>query len=126
MTYLMVGIGGFLGSLTRYHLGKWLLEKTNTGFPYGTYAINLSGAFLLGVLSALSLGNTFYHLLGDGFLGAYTTFSTFLYEGVQLYEDSKIKNALVYILSSLILGIIFYGLGHWLIQNFSHQNGFLN
>jgi CrcB protein len=115
MNYVVVGIGGVLGSLARYSLGKYITEKSKSRFPIGTFIINITGAFLLGLVnSRISQASIYYSLLGDGFLGAYTTFSTFMYEGFKLFEDSKALNACCYIGLSIILGVWGYILGYML------------
>lgn len=111
MDLFFVGIGGALGSLTRYKLGKAITEKSNTTFPTGTFIINITGAILLGLVSSLEAGGNMYLLLGDGFLGAYTTFSTFMYEGFNLFQENEKLNAFIYVLGSLFLGITGYVLG---------------
>jgi len=111
MGYILVGIGGACGSLARYQLGKFISEKSKARFPWGTFVINISGSMLLGILSSMGASNNLYILLGDGFLGAYTTFSTFMYEGFNLFEENEKANALGYVLGSLILGVIGYALG---------------
>ena len=117
MDLVLVGLGGALGSITRYHLGKIISQRSKSAaFPIGTLIINLSGAMLLGFVTGLDTGPNMYMLMGDGFLGAYTTFSTFMYEGFSLFRDNEKKNALVYILGSLILGIIGYMMGFGLGQ----------
>jgi len=114
MQYLIVGVGGVLGSIVRYALGKLISEKSVSIFPIGTFAINITGALLLGILSAASPGGNLYILFGDGFLGAYTTFSTFMYEGFHLFQEREKINAFTYILLSLIIGIIGYAVGNQL------------
>ncbi len=111
MDLVFVGIGGALGSIVRYKLGKIITAKTSTAFPTGTFVVNLTGALLLGLLSSLDTGRNIYLLLGDGFLGAYTTFSTFMYEGFHLFQENEKLNAFTYILASLILGVIGYAAG---------------
>jgi CrcB protein len=66
---------------------------------------------LLGIISSAGTGGNLYLLLGDGFLGAYTTFSTFMYEGFNLFQENDKMNAFVYILGSLFLGILGYIIG---------------
>lgn len=111
MELFYVGIGGALGSLTRYKFGKIFTEKTNTIFPIGTFIINITGAILLGILSGLDTDKNIYILLGDGFLGAYTTFSTFMYEGFNLFQENEKMNAFTYIFGTLFFGIIGYIMG---------------
>ncbi|CEP68116.1 Putative fluoride ion transporter CrcB [Moorella glycerini] len=112
MQYLYVGLGGFLGAITRYALGQALSARSRGNFPTGTLIINLTGAFLLGLLlgtpaSAHRFGTSLTLALATGFLGAYTTFSTFSYEVVRLLEDGEVINALTYLLGSIILGLLF-------------------
>jgi fluoride exporter len=111
MELLLVGTGGILGSLLRFTLGKWISKKMQTGFPWHTFFINITGAILLGSITCINPERNFLLFAADGFLGAYTTFSTFMYEGFSLYSDSKKFNACVYIVSSVVFGIAGYFLG---------------
>ena len=114
MEYILVGIGGILGSISRFKLGKFVTKKSTIKFPLGTFIINITGAFLLGILTAMNPNKYIYDLLGDGFLGAYTTFSTFMYEGFSLFKNNKRLNAIFYIFISLAIGIIGYFMGYTL------------
>lgn len=114
LNLLWVGVGGVFGGLCRFQLGKVVSEKANTAFPIGTFLINISGALLLGLLTGIEPGNKIYLLLGDGFCGAYTTFSTFMYEGFNLFQESEKLNAFLYVLGTLLLGVIGYVCG-WAI-----------
>lgn len=111
MSLVLVGIGGACGSLARYYLGKVMAARWKKGFPLGTFLINVTGAFLLGWISSLGLNTNGYLLLADGFLGAYTTFSTFMYEGFSLFQKREEINAVVYIAASIVLGSLFFMLG---------------
>lgn len=111
MDFLLVGIGGIFGSLTRFSLGKFISNRCKSSFPLGTAFINITGAILLGIISSINANKNLYLLFGDGFLGAYTTFSTFMYEGFNLFHENNKLNGFVYILSSIILGIIGYSIG---------------
>jgi CrcB protein len=106
---ILVAAGGFLGAVARYYLGTFMNKLWKGLFPLGTFIINISGSFLLGlvvfhpVLSEalrkdMSLG------LGIGFLGAFTTFSTMEYETLQLLEKRKAAVAAAYVLLSFLLG----------------------
>lgn len=108
----MVGVGGMLGGLCRFQLGKMISERAHTVFPVGTFIINITGAVLLGMLTSVSAGDRVYMALGDGFLGAFTTFSTFMYEGFHLFQDDEKLNAFTYVLGSLFLGIIGFAAGY--------------
>lgn len=115
MEYVLVGIGGVFGSLTRYKLGKIIADKLKSTFPYGTFIINITGAFLLGLVSSLNVTRNITLLLADGFLGAYTTFSTFMYEGFNLFEGREKLNGFLYILGSLILGTLGFFVGTFFV-----------
>jgi len=106
LEYFIVGLGGLLGSITRYSLGKWISERFDANIPVGTLLINITGAFLLGIVSSIYTEGNLYLLLAEGYLGAYTTFSTFIYEGFNLFKKNENKNALLYIFSTLFFGII--------------------
>lgn len=112
MYLVLVGVGGAFGAVSRYKLGKIISQRTNTTFPIGTFLINISGATLLGLLSGLEPANNVYLLLGDGFLGAYTTFSTFMYEGFALVSGKERLNAVAYIILTLALGVVGYFIGY--------------
>lgn len=111
MDYILVGIGGMFGSITRYALGRFISRKSNTMFPIGTFIINITGAFLLGIATSYQASKGIYLLFGDGFLGAYTTFSTFMYEGFNLFQDKEKLNAFIYVAGSLLLGIVGFSIG---------------
>ena len=117
MEYLMVAAGGAFGSLARFVIGRRIAEKAGAGFPWGTFFINIMGAILLGIVSVLALGGNLYILVGEGFLGAYTTFSTFMYEGFNLIQENEKMNACIYILGSIILGLIGYAFGVAIAKN---------
>lgn len=117
MKLLLVALGGCLGSITRYALGKKITEKTMGKFPAGTFIINITGAILLGIVSSVNTDVYCYALFGDGFLGAYTTFSTFMYEGVNLFQNSEKRNACIYIILSFILGVLGYIAGVAIFKN---------
>lgn len=114
MQYLIVGIGGTLGSIARYSIGKFIASKLNYIFPVATFIINVTGAILLGIINSMGVNGNLFLLLADGFLGAYTTFSTFMYEGFTLIKDRNNVNAFIYIFCSLILGVCGFALGNLL------------
>lgn len=116
MEYLIVGIGGIFGSITRYTLGKWISERYDTIIPIGTMIINVTGAILLGIVTSSYIDGNLYLLLTEGFLGAYTTFSTFMYEGFNLAQENEKKNALFYVLGTLFLGILGFIIGVWIVK----------
>ena len=108
--YLIVGLGGFLGACARYALGVWAAQRWGPGFPYGTLIINVSGSLALGFLLAATAARfdvdpRWRLLVGVGFLGAYTTFSTFTYESVQLLLAGQLWPGLANLLGSNLLGL---------------------
>ena len=111
MEYVLIGIGGALGSAARYGIGRFIAAKLGSRLPVGTFAVNISGAFLLGVFYSLSLKYSLRLLIAEGFFGAYTTFSTFMFEGFELFRNRKKLNALVYITGSVIFGVLGFGGG---------------
>lgn len=111
MTILWIGLGGFLGVNARYFIGRAMIDRFGVEFPWGTLVANLTGAFLIGIvaesLASLMIENETYRLLLIvGFLGGYTTFSSFAFESISLMEDDRWLRAGAYILGSTTLGII--------------------
>ncbi|GIX49696.1 MAG: putative fluoride ion transporter CrcB [Candidatus Tectimicrobiota bacterium] len=107
--YLWIGLGGCLGAIARYLLVGWAAQRWGTTFPYGTLLVNVSGSFLLCFLAEvlstrLALYPTLRLALTVGFLGAYTTFSTFSYEWLQLAQDGNGWQSLGYLLGSVLGG----------------------
>lgn len=114
--YLLVGMGGFLGTCARYWVSGWAAEKWGTTFPFGTLLINLSGSFVLGLFMTITterlLLNPGWRLLfAVGFLGAYTTFSTYTYESVQLLLTGNWWSGIANLLSSNLVGLLASVLG---------------
>ena len=110
-TLLVIGCGGFLGAISRYMVSGWAYTIFGTGMPYGTLIVNLVGSFLLGIVAQLILaGNiltaTASSFLGIGFLGAFTTFSTFSVQTLELLESGSPLKALLNILLNLLLCLI--------------------
>ncbi|WP_408007613.1 fluoride efflux transporter CrcB [Pseudalkalibacillus sp. A8] len=108
MNLLLVMIGGFLGSISRYMLGEWLYMEN--GFPIGTLSVNLIGCLFLGWFTAFIIKRKKIWpeiplLVGTGFTGSFTTFSTFSVETIQLLEQQMIMTAITYILISVFAGI---------------------
>jgi len=111
MDLVLVGIGGFAGAVARRLVDLWVSDRAGSVFPFGTLVINLSGAFLLGVLFAWAverdvLPREIRGPLMIGFLGAYTTFSTLMLESWRLVEDGAWQLGLLNIGGSMVLGMI--------------------
>jgi CrcB protein len=115
--YLLVGIGGFLGANARFVAARWVGQAVDARFPLGTFLINVGGSFLLGAIGGLLSerlvphGDAMRLALGVGFLGAFTTFSTFEYETNALLEDGLWMTAMANVFLSLFLGLVAVRLG---------------
>ncbi|MDD3307205.1 MAG: fluoride efflux transporter CrcB [Acetobacterium sp.] len=110
METLLVILGGALGSTARYCLGKRFASR-HKHLPVGTFVINVSGSLLLGVVTGIGSSPLLYVLLAEGFLGAYTTFSTFMFEDFVLLKDNRILSAIIYVLATLVLSYLTFYLG---------------
>lgn len=112
-----VGLGGFLGANARYFLGLWAASRLGIHFPWGTFIINVSGSFLLGVIATLvnlklvPFGDHMRLTFAVGFLGAYTTFSTYELESHALLEGGNWWPAAANLFGSLASGLIAVRLG---------------
>ena len=109
--YWMVGIGGFLGSVLRFWLGSYVGGRLGARFPYGTFVINVTGSFLVGVVLTLLAGKAHWspnwrYLVPIGFIGGYTTFSTFEYETLRLIQDGQPLTAMLNLTLSVVVGLI--------------------
>ncbi|MED0708848.1 fluoride efflux transporter CrcB [Aneurinibacillus aneurinilyticus] len=109
MVYLFIGFGGMLGAVLRYGIGAWPGIQTETGFPLPTLLINLAGCFILAFFYTITLKRFTIHphfrtSFGTGFIGSFTTFSTFGYETLELLQSGQYGLAVTYIAFSLIGG----------------------
>lgn len=117
---LLVGIGGFFGSIGRYLITRFEAVNSQSIFPYGTFAVNIIGSFLIGIVIAASLGDDITPntrlLIATGFCGGFTTFSSFSYEFFSLLQSQHTGHAFLYAGASLILGLVFVWLGFSLFR----------
>jgi len=113
--WVWVVTGGALGALGRYWVSGWVQQWTGSSFPWGTVGVNLIGSFLLGfVVQASLIGGWTGELrlfVAVGFLGAFTTFSTFAFEALELLRAGQVLEALVYAGLNLVLGLLLVALG---------------
>jgi CrcB protein len=108
---VLVGLGSAVGGVLRYYLGQWIDARAGgTGFPWGTFAINVSGSFVLGVVALLVTERLppdyrwAYLLVGTGLCGGFTTFSTFEWETFQLVRDGSAWLAVANVAGSVLAG----------------------
>jgi CrcB protein len=112
---VLIGIGGIVGANARYLVSVWAARRIGASFPHGTLIVNLSGSLLLGFVATWIVGRVVYEreiqlLVSIGFLGAYTTFSTFAFESVSLLRRRAYVLATANVLGSAVLGL----LGAWI------------
>lgn len=122
---LLVGAGGFVGSILRYLTGLWLTKdgQATAAFPAGTFAANVLGCLLIGVLFGLAHRYQWPTpqwrlLLVTGFCGGYTTFSTFSYENIKLLMEANYQAFALYTASSLVSGLLAVAAGMMLTRIF--------
>src|SRR5687767_14847234 len=115
----IIGLGGFIGSISRYLTARLVDEKLNSVFPYGTLAVNVIGSFLLGLIYMLALrkagltenGRLF---LGVGFCGGFTTFSAFALENFNLLQQKLLGTSVLYVVISVVAGLLALAAGIWI------------
>ena len=122
---LVIAIGGALGAVARFSLGNLVGAYLGTGFPYGILVVNVSGCFVMGICFELLveqnlLPGPWRSLIMVGFLGSFTTFSTFSLQVLGLFQTDKLIAALVYILSSVICSILAAAIGIFLCRQLTH------
>lgn len=118
MNALCVGIGSAIGAVGRYWLGQVIAKVNHSPFPWGTWIVNVMGTLMLGLFAVwFTIRNhdrTWWLVLGTGFCGGFTTFSTMSIEAVQLFRRDKML-AFVYIGSSLTLGLLMAWVAQWVL-----------
>lgn len=119
MRTVWIGVAGFAGAVCRYSFEGWVSERARGAFPWGTFVVNASGCFLLGFVFTLLTERFLPHptvrsAVTIGFLGAYTTFSTFAFETMRLAEDGARLLAVTNVVGSVLAGLAAVYLGVWL------------
>ncbi|WP_303315837.1 fluoride efflux transporter CrcB [Flavivirga abyssicola] len=117
---LLVFLGGGFGSVLRYIIGKYL-NSAETGIPYGTFAANILGSLLIGIILGLAAKNDSLTqnqtlLLATGFCGGFTTFSTFAYENHVFLKSGDFTSFAFYTIASFIVGFLAVFLGMFLVK----------
>lgn len=120
--FFIIGLGGFIGAIARYTVSLWIGQKWGRSFPLGTFTVNISGCFLIGLLMPILterfLINPQWRLfLTVGFLGAYTTFSTFEYETGNLLKDGELAIAMMNIMFSVVVGFAALKIGELIAKS---------
>jgi len=110
MQYLWIGLGGFVGANARYLVQQWAANRWGAGFPYGTMLANVSGSFIIAFFLTLATGRLpvspeLRLFVAVGFLGGFTTFSSFSLETFQLLEQSGWQAALLNFLGNTVMGL---------------------
>ena len=115
MNLVLVAIGGGLGAAARYLAGLWIVARLGAGFPWGTFFVNVTGSFLIGIVLVLVEAGTLSAearlFLAVGILGGYTTFSSFSYETLQLVNGGDVVPVLFNTLGQLLSGLLAVYLG---------------
>jgi CrcB protein len=114
--YLMIALGGALGSLARYGVALWVQQRVGGAFPSGTFLVNISGCLIMGIVMTLLTEGGVVHpnwrfLVPIGFIGAYTTFSTFELETFRAVEEGGWLIALSNVIFSVIVGFVALWIG---------------
>ena len=116
LSWVGAAVFGALGAVSRYRVDGAVSARVGRDFPYGTLVVNLSGAFLLGVLTGAAVSTRVAFVLGTGFMGGYTTFSTWMVETERLGEAGELISAFVNLAVSMLVGLGFVAAGFYLGQ----------
>ena len=120
---LLVGLGGFLGAIARFVVGNAVSARWGTSWPYGTFIINVTGCFVIAFFLTLTTERVTIHegwrfFFPVGFVGAYTTFSTYEFETMRLVQTGAWARATSYVLLSTFVGLAAVFLAAWVARRF--------
>jgi len=120
---LLIGLGGFLGSVLRFILQQYTDRLFSTSFPIGIFLVNVLGSLLIGLIIGIAMHKSFLSdemqlLLATGFCGGFTTFSAFSFDNLKYLQTSEYGLLLGYAGGSVILGVLATFLGIWLVRYF--------
>ena len=116
LRYVMIAIGGAIGAIARFWVAAYVGQRMGTRFPYGTFLINISGSFLIGLIMTVltertHLSPNWRYLIPIGFIGAYTTFSTFEFETLRAMQDGQFIGGAMNVVASVLVGFLMVWLG---------------
>lgn len=107
---LLVGLGSFIGGVSRYLISLFIVNRGLIAFPYGTLTVNIVGCFLIGIVYGITervgMTNEWRLFLATGILGGFTTFSAFSYESISLLRDGQSGAAFLYVICSVVFGLL--------------------
>lgn len=114
--YLLVAFGGAIGSVLRFWAGGFVSSRLGTRFPYGTFVVNITASFLIGLIMTLLAERAHWsanwrYLIPIGFIGGYSTFSTFEYESFRVFQDGELLIGSMNIVFSVAVGFVSVWLG---------------
>ena len=121
MNWIAVAVGGALGAMARYAISTWIFQVSSHKFPYATLTVNVLGSFVMGILFVViiercALPVEMRSLWMIGFLGAFTTFSTFSLDALGLWQNGHLFMALLYVLATVVLCLLAISSSIWLTR----------
>ena len=121
MNWIAVAVGGALGAMARYAVSTWIFQVSSHKFPYATLTVNVLGSFVMGILFVIIIERSalpveMRSLWMIGFLGAFTTFSTFSLDALGLWQNGHLFMALLYVLATVVLCLLAISSSIWLTR----------
>ena len=121
MNWVAVAVGGALGAMARYAISTWIFQVSSHKFPYATLTVNVLGSFVMGILFVVIIERSalpveMRSLWMIGFLGAFTTFSTFSLDALNLWQNGHLFMALLYVLATVVFCLLAISSSIWLTR----------